>query len=439
MSQVDTTTPSWRRLTPVDRRILSLAVPAFGALAAEPMFRLVDTAIVGRLGKEQLGGVAVAISVLSLVIAGSNFLAYGTTQRVANRLGSGDRSGAAGAGLQALWLGAFIGLVAAPLLAVFARTWVSLLGASTDVADFAVTYLRISAIGVPFVVVGLAAQGVQRGASDYRSSLVILVAANVLNAVVEIFLVIGLDYGVAGAAWSTVLAQALAGCALWWRARPPLRPATTVRPQWSEMGPLLSAGKHLLLRVAAMLIVFTGATSVAARLDDATLAAHSIANTMFLFMALTLDALAVPAQTLVAEELGKGGAGAAEMSARAVRLSIRIGVALALLLALFSPLVARVFTDEPDVISRAVIALLFLAAILIPGSIAFATDGSLIGAGDYQFLGRAAVAYLAAVVPIACAVLLAPGLGIAGIWAGLLVWMTLRAAVNHRRALTVLA
>ncbi len=424
--------------TDVDRRLAKLAIPAFGALAAEPLYRLVDTAIVGRLGKEQLGGVAVAVSVLSLVIAGSNFLAYGTTQRVANRLGSNDRSGAADVGVQAMWLAAAIGLIAAPLMAGFAEPLTKLLGADDEVLAFATTYLRISAIGVPFVVLGLAAQGAQRGASDYRTALVVLVAANVVNAIVEVVLVFGFDMGVAGAAWSTVVAQVMAGVALWWRTRDHIVGANTRRPAWAEMAPLISAGRHLLLRVGAMLVVFTGATSLAARVDDATLAAHSIAITVFLFLALTLDALAVPAQTLVAEELGKGGSDAELVSRRAVRLSVFVGVGLAVVLAVASPLVSRAFTSEDDVISRATVALVFLALVLIPGSMAFATDGSLIGAGDYQFLGRAAMLYLVAVVPIAIAVVVVDGLGIAGIWTGLLTWMTLRSIVNHRRARRVL-
>ncbi|MEP1122521.1 MAG: MATE family efflux transporter [Ilumatobacter sp.] len=425
-------------LTPVDRRIIALAIPAFGALAAEPLYRLVDTAIVGRIGTQELGGVAVAVSILSLVVGGSNFLAYGTTQRVANRLGSSNRVGAADVGVQATWLAAMIGFLAAPLLALLARPLAELLGASDDVLPFAVTYLRISAIGVPFVLVGLAAQGTQRGASDYRSPLVVLVAANIVNATVEVVLVFGFDMGVAGAAWSTVVAQMLAGVALVVLARPHLVAASSIRPMWIEMGPLLSAGRHLLLRVGAMLMVFTGATSLAARIDDATLAAHSIAITMFLFLALTLDALAVPAQTLVAEELGRGGGGAAEVNRRAVRLSLIVGVGLAVLVATTAPLIARVFSDDTDVISRATAALFFLAAIMIPGSLAFATDGSLIGVGDYAFLGRAALGYLVAVIPIATAVVLVPGFGIAGIWTGLLVWMTLRSLVNFRRSRAVL-
>jgi putative MATE family efflux protein len=428
------------QLADTDRRILRLAVPAFGALAAEPAYRLVDTAIVGRIGTDELGGVAIAVSIISLVIVGSNFLAYGTTERVARRLGSDDAAAAGTVGAQALWLSAAIGLVAAPLLVLFAHPLASLLGADGEVLDFAVVYLRISAIGVPFVIVGLAAQGTQRGASDYRSGLVVAVVANIINVVVEVIMVAGFDLGVAGAAWSTVVAQVLAGVALCWRARPIVASAGTFRPLWDEMRPLMSAGRHLLLRVTAMLAVFTGATSIAAHVDEPTLAAHQIAISMFLFVALSLDALAVPTQTLVAEELGRGSPSmAATLAARATRLSVGVGAALGVVVAAASPLIARAFTTDPAVISRATVALVLLGAVLVPGSIAFATDGSLIGAGDYRFLGRAALGYLAAVVPIATAVLAVPGLGITGIWSGLLLWMTLRAFVNRRRARLVLA
>ncbi|WP_040492974.1 MATE family efflux transporter [Ilumatobacter nonamiensis] len=425
-------------LNPTDRRILRLALPAAGALAAEPLYRLVDTAIVGRLGTEQLGGVAVAVAILTLVIGGSNFLAYGTTQRVANRLGAGNTPGAADVGVQAFWLAAIIGAIAVPVLVVFAEPLASLLGARDEVLEFATTYLRISALGVPFVLVLLAAEGTQRGASDYRSPLIVLVASNIVNVILEVVLVFGFDMGVAGAAWSTVIAQMIAGLVLWRLTRPYTAAARTRRPRWSEMAPLLSAGRHLLLRVGSMMAVFTGATAVAARIDDPTLAAYSITMTMFSFLALTLDALAIPAQTLVAEELGKGGTGSTEVAERSARLSLRIGFGLAVLLGLSAPLVSRLFTTDPAVISRATAGLLILAVVMIPGSLAFSTDGSLIGAGDYEFLGRAALAYLVAVTPIAVIVLMFPELGIVGIWGGLLIWMVLRAVVNLRRTHQIL-
>ena len=422
-----------------DRRILALALPALGTLAAEPLYRLVDTAIVGRLGTDQLAGLAVAITLLALVVAGSNFLAYGTTQRVANRLGAGRPDEAADVGVQAMWLAGIVAVITVPLLVLGARPLASAIGAQGDVLEFAVEYLQIAALGVPFVLVALAAQGVHRGAADYRTPLVILVASNVANLAIEIVLVFGFELGIAGAAWSTAVAQAGAGVAFLVVVRPHLASARHRWPNRSEMAPLLTAGRHLLLRVGSMLAVFTGATAVAARVDDATLAAHQIAMTMFLFLALVLDALAIPAQTLVAEELGHGGSRAAAIARRVVRLSLIAAAAIALVLAATSTVLPSAFSDDPAVVSRATSALLFLALLLLPGAVAFADDGVLIGIGDYRFLGLAAFGYLLAVVPIAVAVLATPSLGIAGIWIGLVAWMVLRAAVNTLRVRSVLS
>ena len=422
-------------LTGTDRRIVRLALPALGTLAAEPLYRLVDTAIVGRLGTEELGGLAVAVSILALVIAGSNFLAYGTTERMARRLGAGDERGAANVGVQAMWLGVFIGIAAVPLLIVLARPLTSLLGAEGRVLDLGTQYLQISAFGVPFVISGLAAQGVLRGVSDYDTPLRILIISNAVNLVVELIFVFGFGLGVPGAAWSTVIAQVGAGIAFVRLVQPQLAAAADRRPHWAEMAPLLSAGRHLLLRVGSMLAVFTGSTAIAVRIDDATLAAHQITLTMFFFLALSLDALAVPAQTLVAEELGGGDPREAQRVARrVVVLSLWTAGAIAGLLALASPLLARVFSADEAVVSRATTGLLLLAVLLIPGAVAFAYDGVLIGAGDYRFLGLAAFGYLLAVAPIAVVVLAVPELGLAGIWIGLIFWMVIRAVVNHLRA-----
>ncbi len=425
-------------MSPTDRRILTLALPALGTLAVEPMYRLVDTAVVGRLGTNQLAGLAVAITILALVVAGSNFLTYGTTERVASRLGAGREAAAADVGIQAVWLSLMVAAVAVPALIVGARPLASLLGADGEVLDVAVQYLRISALGVPFVLLALAVQGVQRGASDYRTPLVILLASNVANLVIELVLVFGFDMGVAGAAWSTVIAQAGAGTAFLLVVRHRLVGARKRRPDRAEMAPLLTAGRHLLLRVGSMLVVFTGATAVAARVDDVTLAAHQVAMSMFLFLALVLDALAIPAQTLIAEELGHGGRESALIARRVVILSLIAATVIAAVLALLAPVIPSAFTSDDAVASRATAALLFLAVLLLPGAVAFADDGVLIGAGDYRFLGRAALGYLVAIVPIGVAVLAVPSLGIAGIWLGLTAWMVLRAIVNTGRVRRVL-
>jgi putative MATE family efflux protein len=423
----------------VDRRIISLALPALGSLAVEPLYVLVDTAIVGRLGTQQLAGLAVAATVLSFVFIGSNFLTYGTTERVARNLGAGDPVAAANAGVQAMWVSAIVGVPIAVVLFVAARPLSSVFGASDEVLDHATTFLSISAVGVPFVLITLASQGVLRGKSDYVTPLWILLGSNVANLLIELVLVFAFDLSVAGSAWSTVIAQIGAACAFAWRVRRPLRPASITRPDREGMTPLMTAGTHLLLRVGSMLAVFAGATMVAARIDEPTLAAHQIVMSMFLFLALVLDALAVPAQTIVAEELGRDDRPtAAEVAARATRLSFYTGVGLCVLLAVLAPVLPHLFTDDDAVVSRAVAGMWWLAVVLIPGAVAFAYDGVLIGAADYRFLGRAALFYLIAVLPIGALTLLYPELGIAGIWCGLLIWMTLRAADNHIRTQRVL-
>jgi putative MATE family efflux protein len=427
------------RLTATDRRIVRLAIPALGSLAVEPLYVLVDTAIVGRLGTAQLGGLALAASVLSLVTAGCNFLTYGTTERVARRRGAGDATAAAEVGVQAVWLSALVAAVVVPVIVLGATTLGRLLGGEGDVLDFGVTYLRISAAGVPFVVLALAAQGVLRGVLDYRTPLVILLFSNLLNVALEVWFVYGLDLGVPGSAWSTVIAQLVAGVAFALAIRPYLSGAAERRPSWTGMSPLLTAGRHLLLRVGSMLAVLTGATAIAARVDEPTLAAHQIAASLFFFLALALDALAIPAQTLVADELGRGSTtGAGIVSARTARLSLYAGLGLALLVAAAAPLLPHAFTGDAAVIDRATDALWWLAALLVPGAIAFAYDGVLIGAADYRFLGLAALGYLLAIAPFGLAVL-GLDLGIAGIWAALTLWMAMRAIVNHKRSTHVLA
>ncbi len=197
------------------------------------------------------------------------------------------------------------------------------LGGSDDVLGYATTYLRISAVGLPAVIFVLCAQGMQRGLSDYRTPMIVLIASNALNAVLEVVFVFGLHLGVPGSAWSTVIAQVLAAAAFAVVIRRHVAVARRKRPSWTEMRPLLSAGRSLLLRSGSMLAVVIGTTSLAARTDEPTLAAHQIAVSVLALIALALDALAIPAQTIVAEQLGAGDRpAAADTGHRVVRLTI---------------------------------------------------------------------------------------------------------------------
>ena len=416
-----------------DRRILRLAIPALGALAVEPLYVAVDTAMIGRVGTSELAGLALAAAVLSLLVAGANFLTYGTTQQVARALGAGDPASADRAGRTAMWVALVVGVSAIPVLLAGRGVVVDLLGGDGVSADHAATYLAISALGLPAVMIVLASQGVFRGHADYRTPLWILLGSNVANAVIEAVLVFALDLSVAGSAWSTVIAQWGAAVALIGLQRRRIGRVLGSRPQRGEAAPLLSAGRHLLLRVTGILVVLTGSTSLMARQSDAALAAHQVVMALFILLALVLDALAMPAQTLVAEAEGAGQAREGLLIAgRTEILSVAAGAVLAITLIAGAGIVPRLFTADASVLAEARGAVVLLGALLIPGAVAFAGDGILIGLGDYRFLGRLSLATLLAVAPL-YPVLSSVDAGPTGLWACLVGWMAVRAVTVHFR------
>jgi putative MATE family efflux protein len=423
--------PELRTRRELDRRIIALAVPALGTLAIEPIYVLVDTAIVGRLGTPQLGGLAIASTILLTVISMTASLEYGITPDVAFAHGAGRSDDARAAANAALRLALMIGLPMGAAVAAAAHPLAWLLGGRGDVLGYAVTYLRISCIGLPFVLITYVGHGVMRGVNDLRKPLQIVVVANVVNVFLEIVAVYWLDLGVAGSAWSTVIVQAGAAF-MFLRVLRPHRGRG--RPSSERMKRLLRSGLHFAVRSIAMFAVWNTATAVAAHVDTPTLAAHQVLTQLFMFLALMLDALAIPAQSLVAGALGADDTNQALLVGRTSnRLSLWCAVLLAVVLAALSPVLPHVFSGDPAVHSRLTAGLLILAVMQFPGAIAFAFDGALIGAHDERWLARQAVINLLGFAPLAIATLLAPRLGLAGLWGAQLSWMTLRALVNWRR------
>ncbi len=418
-----------------DRRIVGLAVPALGTLAIEPLYVLVDTAIVGRLGTVPLAGLAVASTVLTTLITVCNFLAYGTTARVAFLRGRGDHRGGASVAAQGLWLAVVIGLVLMAAVGLGGRGLATLVGGEGAVLDAASTYLRISAVGIPFVLVALVGNGYLRGVANTRAPLVVVVAANVLNVVLELVLVYGFDLGVAGSAWGTVVAQLLA--AVWFLVligRQVTGEGVGAAPVGEEIVRLLVAGRHLLVRTAALLVTLALATSAAARVGEATLAGHQIAIQVHTFLALVLDSLAIPGQVLVATSLGAGDVDEARaVSRRLVRLGIAIGAGVGTAVAAASWVLPHAFSGDSAVVERATLALVLVGAAQLPAAVAFVLDGVLIGSSDFKFLKWNMLAGLMVFLPFAGAVLRWHSLGIAGIWVGILAWMCFRAAANGMR------
>lgn len=415
-----------RRLSELDRRIVALAVPALGSLAVEPLYVLVDTAIVGRLGTVPLAGLAIASTVLNTLAWVSNVLSFGTTSRVALLTGRGDHDGASRVTAQGLWLCAAAGLPVAAAVAGLARPVAHALGGEGAIQDAAVTYLRISAIGFPFWLIALLGHGWFRGRSDTRTPFRIVVVANVINVVLELLFVYGFHWGVAGSAWGTVVAQVLA--AAWFLA---LGIARLAKPVWDEMRKLLVIGRDLFIRTAALVAVLVLSTSVAARVSAPTLGGHQIALQLFTFLALVVDALAITAQAMVGTRLGAGDRiGATEVAHRLLRIGLLTGGGIGLVVMATSPLVPHVFTADGAVVHRATAALVLLGALQVPAGIAFVLDGVLMGASDFRFLKWTTLAGAAAFLPFAAAVLVWHRLGITVIWTGLVVWMSARAVVS---------
>ena len=415
--------------SPHDREILRLAVPALGALAAEPLYVLVDTAIVGHLGTPQLASLAVAATVLGTGFAIFNFLTYGTTAQVARLHGAGREDEAAGLGAQAQWLSLLIGAALLVALLALAAPLAALMGARGEVADGATTYLRISAFGAPAFMLASAGQGFLRGMGDLRTPLVILVVAHSVNVVLELLFVYGFGWGLAGSAWGTVIAQCGMGAAF---LAVQLR-AGWERPVPARMRSLMRVGTEIAVRTTALLASFLVASAVLARVGAPSLAAHQIAFQLFIFLALVLDAVAIAAQILVGRMLGAGdAAGARAAAGRMIAWSVALGAVFALVLLALGDVIPRAFTSDPAVIARAhEIWWLFAALMPVNGAV-FALDGILIGAGDTRFLAWGMVAAAAVYIPVAL-LALAQDWGILGVWFGLAGLIAMRLATCGMR------
>jgi MATE family, multidrug efflux pump len=410
--------------SPHDREILRLAVPALGALAAEPLYVLVDTAIVGHLGTTQLASLAVAATVLGTGFTIFNFLTWGTTAQVARLHGAGLEGEAARVGAQAQWLSLVIGAVLLVVLFALASPLAALMGAQGEVADGATTYLRISALGAPAFMLASAGQGFLRGIGELRTPLVILVAAHSANVVLELVFVYGFGWGLAGSAWGTVIAQLGMGTAF---VAVQLR-AGWERPVAARMRSLMRIGSEIAGRSTALLAAYLVASAVLARIGAASLAAHQIAFQLFIFLALVLDALAIAAQIMVGRMLGAGdAAGARAVGGRMIAWSVALGGVFGVVLLALGDVIPRAFTSDPVVIARAhEIWWLFAALMPVNGAV-FALDGILIGAGDTRFLMWGTLAAAAVYVPVAL-LALHEGWGIAGVWWGLAGLIAMRLA-----------
>ncbi|NQX29177.1 MATE family efflux transporter [Microbacteriaceae bacterium VKM Ac-2854] len=394
-------------------------MPALGALVAEPLFLLTDSALIGHLGTVPLAGLAIGAAVIQTVVGLMVFLAYSTTPLVARALGAGDTRAAVAAGIDGGWLALGIGSVLAVVGAVLAGPVVALFDPEPAVAAAAVTYLAISMAGIPAMLGIFALTGLLRGMQDTRTPLLVSGFGFIANALLNAVLIYPTGLGIAGSALGTVTAQwamfaAYAALAI----RLARREGATLRPHRRGVLGSASSGGWLLLRTASLRAAILIAVAVATSLGAEELGAFQIAMTIFSTVAFALDAVAIAAQALLGKLLGAGDpAEARRVTNRCVFWGILAGGGLGLVVTATSGFLPFVFTGDPGVRNQlpALIAIVGLTAPL--GGFVFVLDGVLIGAGDGKYLALSGLLNLAVFAPLALLAGTAPaGWGLLGLW-----------------------
>ena len=422
---------------PDDRTILLLAFPALGALAADPLYSLVDTALIGNLGTTELGAVALGTTAFTASFWLFSFLAYGLTPKVGRALGAGDVSTAASTAIQAIFMAGAAGAFLAAVGLLFASPIIGALGGEGEMGSLAVDYLRVRALAAPFVLAALVGHGWLRGAQDTRTPMIVAITGAVLNAVLDYLLIYPAGLGVTGAAIATLISQIVV--ATWFLVL--LRPRLAAAP-WrlnrKAALSLLTVGVELIIRTGSILAATTLATALAARMSSVALGAWQITFQIFLLLSLMLDSIAIAAQALVAAALGRSAREAAandttigpvggprRISNRMLEWGTAGGFILGIGLFLLRGVIANAFSDDPAVVSETADLIGWLGAIQPLAAVAFTFDGIFIGALRTRFLAGSMAVSSAAFVAVAYAGYRA-GWGTAALAAGATIWMALR-------------
>jgi putative MATE family efflux protein len=410
------------------RQIAQLALPALGVLAAEPLYLLFDTAVVGRLGALSLAGLAIGGLILGMVGSQLTFLSYGTTARSARYFGADDLASAVTEGVQATWLGLGLGVLIVVVVQAAAVPLVAAIAGSADIAHAALPWLRIAILGAPAILVSLAGNGWLRGVQDTVRPLRYAVTGFGLSALLCPLLV----YGWLGLPRLELAGSAVANLAGQWLAallfgRALLAERVPLRPNRAVLRAQVVMGRDLVVRTLAFQACFVSAAAVAARFGAAAVAAHQVVLQLWSFLALVLDSLAIAAQALVGAALGAGDAPRARAVARRVTAWSAVAAgALSALFAAGSSVLPELFTDDSSVLAAIGIPWWFLVAQLPFAGIVFALDGVLLGAGDVAFMRTATVvSALVGFLPLTWLSLVF-GWGLAGIWSGLSMFIVLR-------------
>lgn len=424
--------------TQIDRRIAELAWPALGALLVEPALLAVDSIMVGQLGTAPLAGLSLASTILSTVVGLCIFLSYATTAATARQVGAGNAKRALENGIDGIWLGAVLGVVLGVALAVCAQPLLAAFGASGATLAQATAYLRISAVGLPGMLVVLAATGTLRGLADTRTPLRASVAGALVNVPINYVFIYPVGLGIGGAAIGTATAQLFMAVWLGWTVhRHALRDGASLAPRGLGVLRALRSSVPMLARSvilrAALLVEIAGAT----QLGVAALAANQVTMTVWNFATYGMDALAMAAQILVGQASGAGDRRhLRDVLSRCLARGLMVGVVLGVGVAVLAPFIPHLMSSDAGVLHLATAGTWLAAACMPVSAVAFILDGVLIGAGDAVALAWLMAGSLAVYVPATWLAVWIAGAGSATVGGYLAVWAGYAGVFLGMRALT---
>ena len=411
----------------VDRQILALALPAVAALAAEPLYELTDTAVLGHLGTATLAGATIATNILLLCSSVFIFLMFGTTANVARLHGAGRHDDATIQGIQGMWLGAIAGLVVAAVAFPFGPALISTWGGHGESAVAAQTYFSISLAGFPAFLMVMAGTGYLRGGGDTRIPLAIALSTVILNLVGELVAIYVLGFGVGASALTTVGAKWIAAAAyLALLRRDARRRQVSPWPQRRALRQLSATGWPIVVRTAALRATVSGSVAVAGSLGSVSVAAYGVAFGIWSFLAFLADGFEVAGQVLIGRALGSDDErGARLVGRRILRMALLLGVGAGLAVALASGALPHLFTSDEAVLSAAAMSLLWVAVLQPVNAVTFSLDGILLGAGDLAFLAWAMIGAAVLVAPFGAVIVWRHG-PLWTVWAAMAFFMMVR-------------
>lgn len=407
------------------RRVLALALPALGVLAANPLYLLLDTAVIGRLGAGELAALAAGATVQSTVTTQLTFLSYGTTARSSRFYGADKTDRAIAEGVQATWVAVVVGVLLATLVWLFAHPIALFLTNDPATADMAVSWMRVAALAIPLTLIIMAGNGWLRGVQNTKLPFYLTLCGLLPGAVALPFLVA--RFGLVGSAVANVIGMGLTAAGFMWALIHVHKGSW--RPDRKVIAQQLVLGRDLILRSLSFQVAFISAAAVAGRVSVAALAAHQVMLQLWNFLTLVLDSLAIAAQTLTGSALGTGRIDEARaVGEKVTRLSLWFALTLAGIFAVGGPLIRRLFTTDEAVLDAMAWPWWLLIAMIAAGGVLFALDGVLLGASDAAFLRTLTLSSVLLGFLPGIAIAYWAGTGLTGIWCGLAAMIVIRLA-----------